>query len=368
MGFSYTTELTLIEWLTITGLAQTILILVYVGLRVRNWRQATVTLAYFFFLAMAFSSQFALRIVEFESEIRLGLWLAWVMGPMLCYLLVLQVAGVLHTLSIKQHWWTVGLVPVVFLMAVLAEYAFGACGNESWLCPRFFDWLHWLGAMAGAVAMLALFLQKNLFKTLWQVKGGREKYWLVLVLVVVNVLGIVVNLLRSTGSIEETNADSLLVIFGLAFVYLASTTLFRVYPPPVQLHALPRLRAPTLSPEEQLIADQVKKLMEVDKLYQEPTFSRADLARELKTSEGTLSRVINIAFGKSFPRLLNEFRVEEAKIMLRDPNLAIQTIAFESGFNSIPSFNRVFRDITGETPSGFRAALGIAMLSESSAP
>ena len=359
MGFSYTTQMTLIEWLTITGVAQTVLILVYVGLRVRNWRQAIVTMTYFFFLALAFVLQFALRIPDFEPEIRLGLWVSWAMGPMLCYLLVLQVAGILHTLPLRQHWWTVSLIPVVFGLSLLAEWAFDTCSGN-WLCPRFFDWLHWLGAMAGAVAMLALCLQKGLFTTLWNVKGGREKYWLVLTLVVMNVLGVVVNLLRSVNNLGEDNADALLVILGLSFVYLVSTTLFRIYPSPVQLHAAPRLRAPTLTAEEQLIADQVRKLMEVDKVYQEPTFSRADLARELKTSEGTLSRVINIAFGKSFPRLLSEFRVAEAKIMLQDPSLAIQTIAFEAGFNSIPSFNRVFREIARETPSAYRQRFGIA--------
>ena len=116
-----------------------------------------------------------------------------------------------------------------------------------------------------------------------------------------------------------------------------------------------RARASLLSEDEKQIADKVRNLMELDKLYHEPTFSRADLARELGTSENTLSRVINSAFGKSFPRLLNEFRVEDAKRMLRDPAIPIQVLAFEVGFNSLASFNRVFREITGETPSHYRS-------------
>ncbi len=141
---------------------------------------------------------------------------------------------------------------------------------------------------------------------------------------------------------------------GIAFAYLVTTTLFRVYPLPVAIHS--GARASQLSEEEKQIADKVRSLMELEKLYQEPTFSRADLAREVGTSENTLSRVINSAFGKSFPRLLNDFRVEDAKRMLQDPDIPIQVLAFEAGFNSLASFNRVFREVTGETPSRYRSS------------
>jgi AraC-like DNA-binding protein len=112
-----------------------------------------------------------------------------------------------------------------------------------------------------------------------------------------------------------------------------------------------------LTEEEKKIAERVKTLMKVDKLYHQASFSRADLAREINISENTLSRVINVTFGKSFPQLLNELRVEDAKRMLRDPGIAIQVAAFEVGFNSLASFNRAFREITGSTPSHYRAEL-----------
>lgn len=67
-----------------------------------------------------------------------------------------------------------------------------------------------------------------------------------------------------------------------------------------------------------------------------------------------MSRVINVAFGKSFPRLLNEFRVDDAKRMLHDPAIAIQVVAAEVGFNSLASFNRAFREITSITPTQYR--------------
>ena len=40
--------------------------------------------------------------------------------------------------------------------------------------------------------------------------------------------------------------------------------------------------------------------------------------------------------------------------MLHNPEIAIQVVAFEVGFNSLASFNRAFREITGKTPSEYR--------------
>jgi AraC-like DNA-binding protein len=150
-------------------------------------------------------------------------------------------------------------------------------------------------------------------------------------------------------------AEALLVTMGIAFVYLATTTLFRVYPPPVQLNTNSRTRLLALSEDEKALADKIRILLEMDKVYQEHSFGRADLARETGASESAVSKVVNAAFGRSLPKLLNELRVEDAKQLLRDPDISIQVVASESGFNSLASFNRVFRDVTGDTPSSYRA-------------
>ena len=86
--------------------------------------------------------------------------------------------------------------------------------------------------------------------------------------------------------------------------------------------------------EEVALAEKIKDLMALDKLYQEPAFSRADLARELDVSENVLSRVINCAFEKSFRKLLNDHRVDEAQLLLRDSDLQVTQIAFDVGFNA----------------------------------
>lgn len=354
MGFDYTKTFSLIEWLAVTGLVQSIFILVYIAFRVRNWRQASVALGYFLFLALSFGLQFALRLEDFEQPIRLALWFSRAMAAPMCYLLVLQVVW-LSDLPPRRHFLILFVMPLVLAGMFVAANAEPLCAADGWRCQRFHDILSWVGAMASALCMLAVWAHKDVFGRLWRTRGGRERYWLVITLIAANVAGVVVALLRSTGNMRMDDADALQLILGIAFAYLATTTLFRVYPLPVQLSAS-RATTLLLSEDDRQIAAKVQKLMDLDKLYHEPEFSRADLAREVGVSENTLSRVINRAFGKSFPRLLNDLRVEDAKRMLQDPGIPIQVLAFEVGFNSLASFNRVFREVTGETPSGYRAA------------
>jgi AraC-like DNA-binding protein len=81
------------------------------------------------------------------------------------------------------------------------------------------------------------------------------------------------------------------------------------------------------------------------------------LAQNLSISVHHLSQVINDKMNQNFFEFINQFRVEEAKKMLTDPqnnNLTIAAIGYESGFNSNSSFNSVFKKATGKTPSQYR--------------
>ena len=72
-------------------------------------------------------------------------------------------------------------------------------------------------------------------------------------------------------------------------------------------------------------------------------------------SEAHFARSFKDAFGLPPHRYLLTRRIERAKALLRDTDVAIIDIAFQTGWNSLGSFGRVFRDITGESPSELRA-------------
>ena len=79
------------------------------------------------------------------------------------------------------------------------------------------------------------------------------------------------------------------------------------------------------------------------------------LAQVSGVSQAHFARSFKQAFGAPPHRYLLARRIERAKALLRDTRLPIIEIAFETGWRSLGTFGRVFRDITGESPSELRA-------------
>ncbi len=107
---------------------------------------------------------------------------------------------------------------------------------------------------------------------------------------------------------------------------------------------------------EQYITN-IKAFMDTEKPWLEPGLSLPDLAHKLNMPAHILSRVINEHFGVSFFDFINQYRIEEVKSRLNNPaynNLSLLGIAFDCGFNTKSAFNRVFKNITGLTPSEYR--------------
>jgi len=78
------------------------------------------------------------------------------------------------------------------------------------------------------------------------------------------------------------------------------------------------------------------------------------LASVSGVSEAHFARSFKDAFGVPPHRYLLTRRIERAKALLRDTDRPIIDIAFETGWNSLGTFGRVFRDITGESPTELR--------------
>jgi len=102
---------------------------------------------------------------------------------------------------------------------------------------------------------------------------------------------------------------------------------------------------------------QLIELMGVKRIYLNPLLKVDDVAANMSIPEKALSSLLNQHVGKNFNDFVNEYRVEEVKIRLADPsnhNFTISAIAFDCGFNSLATFQRVFKQFTGITPSKFQ--------------
>jgi len=79
------------------------------------------------------------------------------------------------------------------------------------------------------------------------------------------------------------------------------------------------------------------------------------LAKVSGVSQAHFARLFKEAFGAPPHRYLLTRRIEQASSLLRDTDLSITEIAFVTGWSSLGSFGRTFRDITGESPGELRA-------------
>jgi len=97
--------------------------------------------------------------------------------------------------------------------------------------------------------------------------------------------------------------------------------------------------------------------METGKPFLNPELSLFDLAEKLGSSSHAISQVLNDRMKMTFYDFINLHRIEESKSLFRNPATAgdkVVAIAMDAGFNSLSTFNAVFRKFTGMTPSEFR--------------
>ena len=99
------------------------------------------------------------------------------------------------------------------------------------------------------------------------------------------------------------------------------------------------------------------QVMQKQKVFLDPEITIDKLAGMVNTNRHFLSQVLNERAGQSFYDYINQYRVDEAKRLLRAPeysNQKIASIAYDAGFNSLSAFNEVFKKVTGATPSQFK--------------
>ena len=81
-----------------------------------------------------------------------------------------------------------------------------------------------------------------------------------------------------------------------------------------------------------------------------------ELAELLEVSPNHLIRQFTRTVGMTPGKFLNHVRIEYAKLLLRDPDMNVQSVAEASGFSCAGYFIKVFRKETGSTPGQYAAA------------
>jgi AraC-like DNA-binding protein len=196
------------------------------------------------------------------------------------------------------------------------------------------------------------------------VEGRRRARALVVVLIALNMIGasLFLRVLIPQNTIENFYAHLVLVGTNLPIILflliVASEADLDVPLEPERAHGS-QPPVTDVPPEMAMAAARLFNLLETEHIYRRPELALKDLADLIGVPQYRLRKLINEELGyRNFNAFLHEYRIREACQQMRDPGkrrIPILTIALSTGYQSINTFNRAFRELMDMTPSAYRA-------------
>ncbi|MBO0935163.1 helix-turn-helix transcriptional regulator [Fibrella sp. HMF5335] len=135
-----------------------------------------------------------------------------------------------------------------------------------------------------------------------------------------------------------------ILVYGLALVSILYDRRQKLDRIPTSVVVLPAQR------------DRLLQAIQAQALYKDPDLTLTTLAQHLGETPNAVSRLINSGFNQSFNEFINSYRIEEVKRRMAagdTEHLTILALALDAGFASKTTFNRVFKEQTGETPKAY---------------
>lgn len=117
--------------------------------------------------------------------------------------------------------------------------------------------------------------------------------------------------------------------------------------------------------QEAAFAERMYLLFEKEHVYLNPRLRLSELAMLLGTNRTYLSQYFNQNCESTFYDFVNDYRIHHAKLLLHSTDDMLETIAMNSGFNSLSTFRRAFVQREGMSPIEFRASNGKIRVSNS---
>lgn len=315
----------------------------------------------FYFIALAASFMIPLLSILGEEE-KTSIYLGWLLfvanlSVAFSFLLIVQF---LHGARPPLLYWAVLAIPMLggtpFIYASIQ--ADEVCLDNAYCVIT--DDLRMLYNVVSAsliFLLLMVYIARGQSRIAVNDLDRKHKYWVVVSIVMLNLVVLGIDLLTLSENLSSQDALLISTVIRIGFIYLVLTSIFRIF------YDIFDIEMPDISGNKQAVrdpeadkraADKITDLLANKKMYHEMGLSREMMAKELGVSEHQLSRIINSYFRKNFNELVNQYRVDEAKERLKTEDTQITVIAFDVGFNSIPSFNRVFKEMTGSSPSTYR--------------
>jgi AraC-like DNA-binding protein len=252
--------------------------------------------------------------------------------------------------------WLLGLFVLEMVLEVVAYWGLPQSGAVIPLALR-----------ALPSALQTLFVAVALYWTVanWSadlVEGRRRARVITTIIIGFNIIGssLLLRVLVAQNSIVNYETHVGLVIVGLVVIlFLLIFSTDHDLSVPLEAAKARRVAMPPASVEAADALARLNHLLDVEHVYRRPSLTLKALADLVGLPEYRMRKLINEQLGyQNFNAFLHDYRIREACRQLRDPQMRripILTIALSTGYQSINTFNRGFREIMGMTPSAYRA-------------
>ncbi|MCE7995946.1 MAG: AraC family transcriptional regulator [Roseivirga sp.] len=139
-------------------------------------------------------------------------------------------------------------------------------------------------------------------------------------------------------------------VYLLAWIIITGS---RKQSKPNKAKSMPAATMP--SHEVDRVSQKIKTVLLEDQRYKSPELSMPVLAKLTGLTPHQFSSFINDQLNQNFSQLINSYRIEAAREMLRsEAHLTVEAIGFDCGFNSPSTFHTAFKKATGLTPAAYR--------------
>jgi len=271
--------------------------------------------------------------------------------------------------------WLGHFIP--FLLGLFSWAIFWIFRYTDVIHPGTLSWLvrsPWVPVSIMALAQMAFYISlmirrlreysrtiKDSYSTLDNI-NLRWLKWRLAVFIVISSLGLaVVAVLKFDSRLVNVTGQ---IVFFLVALNIFATGYRAMFQPQIFFGAGgenelgKRYQRSSLTEEKSsLLKTRLLEMMGREKLFLDAGLTLPKLAQALDVPLNHLSQVINEQLGRNFFDFINGYRVDAAKQQLAQPGAAqlkLISIAFDCGFNSLATFNRVFKDLAGRNPSDFR--------------
>lgn len=280
--------------------------------------------------------------------LQIGLTGCFFIGPALYFYLKSETENIQ---KISFQWKVIFIIlsSIILLAGAIYPYPkYPEIWNQYYVQSIYWEWL---------VFMLAsFFVLRNSFKNLFfnfSKITSNEKWWMG-----IYISNAFIFLAFFTSSHTSYILGALIFSFSIyiiAMIFLLKKKNKNSLPSSsVEKYSNKKIEADTAN----VLLEKLKEVMLEKEIFKNSNLKLKDLAAEIEIPPHQLSQLLNDNLGKSFPKFINEYRIQAAqKLLVTDHQFSLEGIGQEVGFSSKSTFFATFKKMEGMTPSQFKNQL-----------